>query len=467
MQRLSGIDSMFVALESPTNLFQVGAVTVLDPTTAPPGSPPPHEALRRVLEHRLEQLVPFRRRLVTAPGGVDNPRWVECAPDLDLHVRRAALPGPGAEHELAMFAADVLSRPLERDRPLWEIHVVEGLEGGLVAGVAKIHHSAIDGVAGAEATAALMDLEPAPVPDEPPTASLPVERGPALVSLAAGAARAGVRRTGATARLAVRMATAGLVLRGRNRQLADGPPPGLFSAPRTPLNARVGRSRAAAFARVDRGEVDLVRAATGVTVNDVILYVAGTGVRRYLEERGELPDESLVAFVPKSVRTEAHTLDSGVNRLSGMLVSLATDRPDPVARLLSLASSAGAAKDQERVLGEDLMAELAELGWPMAMSLVGRAVRGLGVLERRPPFSVVVSSFPGPSFPLYCAGAEMLAYHPFGPVIDGAALNITAMSYRDHIGFGLLACRDVVPDVETLGHHVSEAMTELAKTLAA
>jgi WS/DGAT/MGAT family acyltransferase len=462
MQRLSGIDSMFVSLESPTNMFQVGAITVLDPATAPPGTPPPHEALRRVLEHRMDRLGPFHRRLVQVPGGIDHPRFVECPPELERHVRSGALPAPGSERELARYAADVLSRPLDRRRPLWEIHVVEGLEGGLVAGVAKIHHSAIDGIAGTEVTAQLMDLEPTPVPDGP-CPSLPLEHGPDLVSLLRDAVSAAGSRVLPASRLAARLATGALMLRSRNRQLPHGAPPALFSAPRTRFGVRLGPDRAVGLARVDRSDVDLVRQVAGATVNDVILHLAGSALRRYLEDIGELPGEPLIAFVPKSVRGELDTLETGVNRLSGMLVSLATDVADPLGRLVVVAESARAAKEQERLLGEDLLSELAELGIPGLLSVGGRMMRGLRLLERRPPFNVVVSSFPGPPFPLYCGGAELLAYHPFGPVVDGAAVNVTAMSYRDHISFGVLACRDAVPDAESLGQLIPEAMTELAK----
>ena len=156
-----------------------------------------------------------------------------------------------------------------------------------------------------------------------------------------------------------------------------------------------------------------------------------------------------------------------MNDLSGMLASLATDVRDPLARLLTVAESAGAAKDQERLLGEDLMAELAGLVPPAVLSGVGRLARSVGLTTRWPPFSAVVSSFPGSPVPLYCAGAELVAYYPFGPVIDGAALNVTASSYRDRIGFGLLACRDVLSpdDMDVLGQRLVESMTELTKAV--
>jgi diacylglycerol O-acyltransferase len=167
MRRLTGLESVFLSAETGTNLLHVGAVAVFDPSTAPPGTPPPYQALREVLEQRMPLLEPFRRRLLPVPGGLDHPRWVEDGHvDLTRHVLRAALPSPAGPRELAGYAAEVMSRPLDRDLPLWEIHVVEGLDGGLVAAVAKIHHAAIDGLTGVELTANLMDFTPEvrPVP---------------------------------------------------------------------------------------------------------------------------------------------------------------------------------------------------------------------------------------------------------------------------------------------------------------
>ena len=466
MRPLSGIDSMFLSLESSTNLFHVGAVSVLDPSTAPEGSPPPHEALRRVIESRLDRLPPFRRKLVTVPGGLDHPRWIEDAPDLERHIRRGALPAPGDDRELARFAAEVLARPLDRDRPLWEIHVVEGLEGGLVAGIAKIHHSAVDGISGTEATAELMDLSPKLAADEG-RSEVDCETAPGRLSLLRDAVTNAGRRVLPTARLAGRLVSTGAVLGARSRLLDAKPPPAPFTGPRTMLASRLGPNRVVGLARVDLADVEMVRQATHATVNDVILAVTASALRLYLEEHGALPEEPLRAFVPVSVRSRGDTLETGVNRLSGMVVSLATDVADPLCRLAAIAEGAQAAKDQHRVIGADLFSELATLGVPALLGPCGRLVRSMGLTSRFPPFSVVVSSFPGPDFALYCGGAELLAYHPFGPVIDGAALNITAMTYRDHIDFGLLACRDAVPDVDVLEHLVPESMHLLTKTVSA
>lgn len=465
VQRLSGLDSLFVSMESPTNLYQVGAITVLDPSTAPPGSPPPHEALRRVVEDRLHLLAPFRRRLVQVPGGLDHPRWVEDRrPDLSWHLRRGALPYPGGEAELSWFAADVLSRPLDRARPLWEIHVVEGLDGGLVAGVAKLHHAAIDGIAGTEVTGRLMDLTPEVSRVEPPSEQ-ELEGTPSPMSLLLGSVPSAFRRTLPTVKTLAHLMVSSGRIRRRNRDLDSLTPPSPFQGPRTCVSAKLGIRRAVGLAQVDREDVEKVRSATGATINDVVLALTSAAVREHLEDRGELPGEALSAFVPVSVRSASDTMESGVNRLSGMLVSLATSVSDPVVRLLAISESARNAKDQDRMLGPDVFSSLADLAVPALLKPLGRLSGAAGLTTRRPLFNVVVSSFPGPAFPLYCAGAELLAYHPFGPIIDGAALNVTAMSYRDRIGFGVLACPDALDDTDVLAHRIPEAMRELTKAI--
>jgi diacylglycerol O-acyltransferase / wax synthase len=468
MQQLRGLDSMFLSLESSTNLFQVGAVTILDPSTAPPGTPAPYEALREVVERRLDRIPPFRCRMAPVPFGLDHPRWVEDAPDLDRHIRRGALPAPGGEAELAEYAAEVLSRPLDRTRPLWEIHLVEGLEGGLVAGVAKIHHSAIDGIAGTEVTGHLMDLEPQISGEEERRGAPRVEQTPSNLGLLRDSLIHATQRALPTARFLGQLPLTAARMRIHNRKPDTVPPPSPFrSPPRTPLQKSVGAQRALGLARIDRADVAHVREATGATVNDVVLAITSAALRDYLEERGALPEEPLVAFVPVSIRSRTDTLESGTNRLSGMLVSLATDVSDPLVRLSAISESTNSAKDQGQVIGHEMFSQLADLTVPALLGPAGRLARAVGFTTRLPPFNVVVSGFPGPNFGLYCAGAEMMAYHPFGPVIDGAAVNVTAMSYKDQIGFGVLACRDAVTDADAIARSIPEAMRELSKAVEA
>ena len=467
MQRLRGMDSMFVSIESPTNPFHVGAVTVLDPSTAPPGTPAPFEALRRVVEDRIHLLPMFRRRLVEVPAGLDHPRWIE-DPDFDLdnHLHRGALPSPGGPAELAEYAAEVFSRRLDRTRPLWEIHVVEGVEGDLVAGVAKIHHSVVDGVAGAEVTAHLMDLSPETAPVPPPDEPWHPDTVPSPLSLTGEALWRLGRLAPATLLAVGRTGQAALRIRSRNRQAQAVAPPSPFRVPRTPLATRLGRRRAVGLAQIERDEVEQVRRVSDATVNDVILAVTGGALRAHLEEQGELPERSLVGFVPVSVKEATHTLETGVNRLSGMFVSLATAIEDPVARLHAVSACARQAKEQDQALGRDWFGTVAELALPAALRPIMRVVTRTGATTVLPPFNVVVSSFPGSPLPLWCAGGKMVSYHPFGPIFDGCALNVTAASYLDQIGFGLIACREALPDVELLARRIPEAMTQLSKATA-
>jgi diacylglycerol O-acyltransferase / wax synthase len=465
MQRLSGLDSMFLSLESATNLFQVGAIAVLDPSTAPPGSPPPHEGLRRVIEQRLHILPALRQRVLSVPGGLDHPRWVEDeALDLDHHVIRAELPAPVSPRDLARYAAEVLASPLDRSRPLWEIHVVDGLEGGLVAAVAKLHHSAVDGIAGAEVTGLLMDLSPEVTPVSPPDRNFD-DQQPTAAALVADAARASLVRIPKAIRTVAPLPLALARIAVRNRRSHTTPAPSPFDAPRTRLGAGLGARRSVGFVAVERHEVDRVRAATGVTVNDVILALSAGALRDHLADSADLPDKPLVAFVPVSAGG-AKGRAGGTNDLSGMLVSLATTTSDPFVRLREVSESSCSAKAQGEILGPHLIGGLAELAVPALLGPVGRLTRALGVVKRRPPFNVIVSSFPGPRSPLFCAGAELIAYHPLGPIMDGAALNITAMSYRERIGFGLLACGDVLGDVDVLANRISESMRDLSKAVS-
>ena len=319
------------------------------------------------------------------------------------------------------------------------------------------------GIAGAEVTGLLMDLSPEVAPTPPPPGDQGDDRGPGVGALAMGVLGAAARRVPATINTLARLPWAAARVHARNRRLETTPAPAPFQAPRTRLCARLGPERTVGFATVDRYQVDQVRSATGATVNEVILALAAGALRDHLFQAAELPAESLVAFVPVSVRPATSGI-AGANRLSGMLVSLATATADPLVRILAISESARNARAQEQILGSDLLSDLAELAVPSLLGPLGRLARSVGLTTRRPPFSVIVSSFPGPWFPLFCAGAEMIAYHPFGPVVDGSALNITAISYRDQIGFGLLACRDALGDVDVLAERIPETMRELVKS---
>ncbi|MGH9050850.1 MAG: wax ester/triacylglycerol synthase domain-containing protein, partial [Acidimicrobiia bacterium] len=302
-------------------------------------------------------------RLVQMPGHMHRPVWVDDPNfELDDHLHRATLPAPGGPRELEEFTAEVISRPLDRARPLWEMHVVDGLDGGRVGAVTKLHHAAIDGVSGAELTANLLDPEPEPEPEPVTTGEPPWEPDPVPSGFAAArdAAWELLRQPVATATGLARTASAALRLWRHNRQPETSRPPAPFDAPRTCCNGQLTGRRHVAFTQIALDDVKDIKDSAGVTVNDVILALCAGAVRGQLEDHGGHPQEPLVAGVPVSVRTEDERGTMG-NRLSAMLVDLATTIDDPITRLQTIAAGTRAAKQQDRILGPDTVSRLAAL----------------------------------------------------------------------------------------------------------
>lgn len=331
----------------------------------------------------------------------------------------------------------------------------------MVAGVTKVHHAAIDGVSGAEITASLLDLSPEPATTPPEQPWQPDH----VSAIGLGRAAVGelIRYPRTVARVASRTVGSAFALRRHNRSEGASPPPAPFTAPRTSLQTSLGAHRRVAFTQASLDRVKEVKNTLGGTVNDVILTICAGALRALLAARGEHPERSLVAAVPVSVRTEEQRGTMG-NKLSAMLVSLASTIDDPVERLRAIASGSARAKAQDKVFGVQELGEWAEVLSPGVVSRGARLASRLKLLERMPPLhNVIVSNFPGPPFPLFFAGSRMVAAYPMGPVMDGAPLNITVQSYMGTLFFGLLACRDAVPDVEDAAHYLDDALDELSK----
>lgn len=473
MEPMAGLDGAFISLQSKNTHLHVGAVLVLDPPEGKRSlfSPATRYAqIRRVIEQRLHLVPPLRQRAVGVPLGLHHPVWVDDPKfELDDHLRRTNLPYPGGAQELDDLVADVMSRPLDADRPLWEMVVVEGLAGHRTALVAKIHHAILDGVSGASLLGAFLDLGPrsrlVPFPIEPwEPAPLP-----SSASLLRHAAASLTRQPEVALGALQRGIDAMVEVAGHNRQLtAEGrlPPPAPFSAPRTSINGTLSSQRRFATVSLAMEDARLVRQVFGTTVNDVLLAGVSGALGRLLARRGERPQRPLVALVPVSTRPKApfprgHQEELG-NQVSGMMVSLATDIDDPVERLRAIARGAQIAKEQERLTGGRLLADMAEVSPPALVSRAMRWASGLGLFNRLPPLcNVVVSGVPGPQFPLWCAGSRVVALHPVGPVADGVGLNVTAMSYEGTVQFGLLACRRLLPEVGELALLLDDALGEL------
>ena len=458
MERLSGLDAAFLSFETPNAPLHVGAVMVFEP--------PGKQLLfsdsarfgfaRRVIEQRLHLAPPLRRRAVGVPFGIGQPVWIEDPElDIDAHLRRAHLPTPGGDAELAEFVAELLARPLDRSRPLWEMVLTEGLEDGRSALIAKLHHAILDGVSGASLMASFLDLGPRPREIEPAEAWEP-EKVPNPLSLMRSALTAAVTEPGHAAGTVQRSLRVITEIAEQHRRLATGGAvvaPAPFKAPRTSLNGAVSTRRGFAMAGLSLAEVKLVGKTFGATVNDVMLAIVGGALRTLLERRGENVEAPLVAMVPVSTRETGAEDPARVlgNKVSAMLVSLATTIDDPVERLRAVSESSRASKDRTEVLGARVIDDWAQLIVPALSTRAARLISNLKLFERvSPVFNVTVSNVPGPQFDLWFGGNRIEALYPIGPIVDGVGLNITAMSYKGGIYIGLLGCRRLVPDIETL-----------------
>ncbi len=471
MERLSGMDAAFLALETDTMHMHVGAVMVFDPASSHADDDLPGryvDRLRAVIDERIHLVPPLRRRVVRVPFGLNHPVWVEDPQfDLDHHLRRASLPAPGGPTELAAFVADIASRPLDQSSPLWEMHVVEGLESGHVAVIPKVHHAVFDGSSGVEVVASFLDAGPVPSAVPAPPRPWRPEPIPTETELIGSAVSSLVRQPERAAGVLRRTFSAVHDLAERNRRLREEddilPPPAPFRAPRTSLNGAISPHRRFAFSQVPLDEIRTVRRVFGGTVNDVVLAAVAGALRRLLAERGERLEEPIVAMVPMSRRTDA---DRGVlgNKVSAMLVSLATQIADPVERHTTIAAGTRLAKDQARVLSEELIQGWAQLAFPALSSRIARLAGNLRVFDHVPPlFNVLVSNVAGPEFGLWCAGARLVALYPLGPLIEGVGLNVTVASYEGNLYVGILGCRELVPEVAHLGELLTDSFAELVK----
>jgi WS/DGAT/MGAT family acyltransferase len=450
---------MFLYMETPTNHMHVAGVFLLDPTTAPGGFS--FAQVHAMVARRLDRAAPFRRRVVEVPFRLAHPVWIEDPDfDLDYHVRRACLPSPGGRAELEDFVGQIVALPLDRQRPLWEMYLVEGLEAGLQAVVVKMHHSAIDGVSGAELSATWLDLEADPVPEDDEDEWRP-ERVPNEIDLLVGAWAQMVSSPVKALRAVRRLVATAFHLSEHNRESDASPPPLPFSAPRTSFNLAITPHRRVAFGEVALEDLKVVKNHFRCTVNDVVLAICAGALRRYLIARDELPEDPLVGFVPISLRADGDRLSAG-NRLSAMLTSLATDIADPLERLRLISAAMAEAKAQQSLIGADVLTDWTEFTFPAIVGSAARLISSMRVFDRvRPAFNVTISNIPGPPFSLFLAGARVVGVYPLGPVVEGAGLNMTVMSYCGTVYMGLNGCRETVPEMSALPEMVVDSLDEL------
>ncbi len=468
MQQLSGLDAAFLAFETANSTGHVGGVSVLDPGDAP--EPLTLARLTEVLGERLALVPVLRRKLLQVPLGLDQPYWIDDADfDIEYHVRELALPSPGSDAQLAEQVARLHARPLDRSRPLWEVYLITGLAGGRAAVYTKIHHSAIDGVSGTELLTVLFDLAPSgrELPGSPPFR--PERRpGPAVLAGLAGLAVARlawrpvqtVRVANEVVRLLPALAPAvgtlvgGMLGLGRGDGAVIPTMPG--RAPATPFNKPITPHRRFAFRSVDLGAVKSVKNAFGVSVNDVVMAMCAGALRRWLAAHDALPASPLIAMIPVSIRDPSAKGALG-NKVSAMLATLPTQVTEAEQRLQIVHAATKVAKAQQAAIPQGLVDQISDFAPPALTARAARVVFATGLLHRLPPFNICVSNVPGPNVPVYMCGAKLLAHYPVSVVTDGQGLNITLVGYLGRLHFGLVSCRELVPDIDALaGYLVDE-----------
>ncbi len=432
------------------------------------------EAFCETLTARLPLIPKLRQRLIQVPLSLDRPYWLD-DPDfhLEWHLHRTALPQPGGWKQLRKLASRLFGQPLDRSRPLWEMVFVEGLDGipqvpkGSIAIISKIHHALIDGVSGSDFLGLLLDATPEQreLPPKKPHDPDPI---PSDVGLVLRSAYHFATRPFKLPRLLAETAKATLKAGYLTRVEGVDLPPMPFTGPRTRFNAPVSKQRIWNSALLSLDRVKAIRhTVTGATVNDVILAICAGALRRYLDEKEELPTKPLVAMVPVSTRTKSEKNKMG-NQVSAMLVRLATGEADPVERFKQIVAHTQEAKSHQQAIDAKTLVNYSEL---VPFGLAGVAARlysRMHIARRhRPIFNLVITNVPGPQIPLYLAGSRLFVNMGMAPITDGLGLIITVFSYNGLISISPMACPQLMPDLDQFTRYLWESANELETAVAA
>lgn len=484
MRQLTSLDAQFLALENERTHGHVGSLMIYDHTVAP-GGRLALEDVRRLLRERMHLITPLRWRLVRVPFDLDHPFWAEETDvDLDYHVREIALPAPGDRRQLAEQAARIYERRLDRERPLWEIYLIHGVDGGTRTGVlTKVHHAALDGLSGAEILVTLLDLEPSGREIPPPGSGYRPDEIPGRLELLARGLTGAPRRSLESLRKlpstlpnldlvpTLRSVPGVNVLAGTARRVAsllpghEEAPVGRMLAPRTSLNRRISAHRRIALTTIPLPDVKRIKNHFGVTVNDVIVAITAGAVREWLLDHDELPTEPLLAMVPISVRLPEEFGTFG-NRVSMMTVPIPTNEHDSARRVAVAHENIAQAKARHQSTPRMLIEQANEGIPPALLSRTAKLLLGIaGSGQVHPPLNVVISNIPGSPVPLYFCGARLEENYPLSVVTDGLGLNLTIISYIDRIDFGIIADREEVPDIWALADNVQDGFGALLELL--
>ncbi len=497
MHHLSALDALFLQLETPEVPAHVGSVSLLQKPKGHRGSFYQH--VRKHIESRLHLAPLFSRRLAFMPLDLANPIWLSGAKvNLDDHITHVVLPKPGTQEQLDAAVAKLHEGMMDRDKPLWQFTVIEGLQDGHVAFYSRIHHAALDGQGGVALAQAILDISPAPRAVEPPGADAKLAKlaKPRLPPSTARMLGAAFRNTVAQyTRIvkavpdALKMAGAGLLSSSQAKTAGapseqgtglghlsdfkpgDSPrnvaksllkkiPGGIALGPRTSLNVAISGERSFAGVELPLAETKAIASHFNTKLNDIVLAVCASALRRYFAGNRAALAKAMIGGVPASLRVPGDTSQS--NQVTMMLVSMATNIADPRKRLAAIVKASTKAKELTGSMKSIIPTDLPSLGIPWLMSVITPLYRTAVASNRIPVVAnLVVSNVPGPQMPLYLAGAELKTYYPVSIVTHGLALNITIQSYAGSLYYGLIACKEAVPDLREFAAHMQAAHQEL------
>ena len=453
MERMEGVDAGYLYMETPSMHMHTVKVAILDR----PGGIDIETFAEEVLA-RLDRLPPFGRRVVHVPFRLNHPVWVADRPlDMSRHIVHQALPRPGGRKELEELVGRIISVPLDRGIPLWELHLVEGLEGDRVAVVAKLHHALADGNA---ANNLLANVTGERGPAGPPHA---LEPTPGRARLVGDALRDAVRQLFSLPALLRRTATNVAALVKIRRGSDVTPPRPVLDVPRTSFNGALGPRRSFATTSLALDELKAVKARHGVTLNDVVLGVVGGALRRWMDERGERPSASLTAGVPVGTDAASEAVRLSGNRVSTLFTTLATDIDDPHERLAQIHRITDASKLVQQTLGPDMLIDWVQFTPPAPFAAGMRAYSRARAASWHPaPFNVVVSNVAGPREEVLLGDSRLVDLFSAGPILEGIGLNVTVWRYQDRVNVTVISCPDLVHDLGPLLAQFGPALKELA-----
>jgi len=466
MRQLNPWDAAFLYTESRAAPMNICSVAHFSP--GPDGSRLTLGEVRAAAVRALPKLPPFRQRAVHAPFGLTRPYWAE-DPELNVddHVHEVSLPAPGDRRQLAEQVSLIAARQFDFSRPLWEIDLITGLDSGETAMVVKFHHAAVDGVSAGKVMPILLDAAPdavhGSVAELPPPGRLP-GTGEMLLRGVAGAASYPLDVMNFQRKTMSRLpAMLGLLRPSRDGTGPSSWGPLMLGAPHAPFNGTLTSNRSWAFGQVPLDQVKAIKNTFGCTVNDVVMAICAGALRGWLDDQGALPAEPLATMIPVSVRGDGNG-DGFDNQVSEMLSALPTTVADPVERLRAASAAAATAKRMHAAMGGDFLTNALRTVMPMLGTPPARLAMEIPIPAMpRYPSNLYISNVPGPPGPLYLGGKQMLTFYPAAFLSPTMGLNMVVLSYVGSLDFGLMACPDLVTDVEGLMNHVLEAANELTK----